>query len=155
MLDRVQLRLRVALRWRQLDAALAEGADPTDDPALALRARRLEELRTRKAVARTLKNLLDAAQEPPSAWHKGDPRPPLQRQAILAARSELLALTERLKQPGDVPPQAVALATQFAWDSASPIYSASPSASVAEVARTIMHLLDEGPRSIGLAAGGY
>src|SRR5215218_2075172 len=70
------LRLCVALKPHELDAALAGGADPDSDPALALRAERLTEPATREALAGTIQNLIDAAEEPPSAWRGGDPRPP-------------------------------------------------------------------------------
>ena len=130
-------RLRVAVRRRQLDAALASGADPAADPALALRARQLRAPRTRSALANTLVNLLGAAEEPPGAWHKGDPRPPLQREAVLAARPELLALIDRLMQPGEMSPRSLARTSQLAWDSASPVYAGNSSEGVAEFARTI------------------
>jgi hypothetical protein len=137
-------RLHVALHRTRLDAALADGVDPAVDPALALRAERLGERRTREAAANTLRNLLDAAEEPPSAWRHGGPRPPLQREAILAAEAELLAVSAALERPGPVPPQAVALATQLAWDPASPVYAADSSVSVADFTEVILQLLDEG-----------
>jgi hypothetical protein len=109
-LHRLSLRLHVALHRPTLDAELARGADPVSDEALALRAERLGEPSTREALADTLQNLLDAAEEPPNTWHQGDPRPPLQRETVLAARGVLLALREALNRPGRVPPRAVALA---------------------------------------------
>jgi hypothetical protein len=134
----------VALSPGQLDAALAAGVDPASDPALTLRADRLREPGTRKALANTLQNLLDAAEEPPSAWRRGDPRPPIRRGAVLAARSDLLALMARLRQPGPAPVRAVALAARLAWDSASPVYAAGSSGSVGDFARTILRLLPAG-----------
>jgi hypothetical protein len=142
-LHRLSLRLHVALHRPTLDAELARGADPVSDEALALRAERLGEPSTREALADTLQNLLDAAEEPPNTWHQGDPRPPLQRETVLAARGVLLALREALNRPGRVPPRAVALATQLAWDSASPVYAAASETSVAEFARTVLQLLNE------------
>src|SRR5204863_1214712 len=81
----IRLRLRVWSRRTRLDAMLAQGHDPGEDPALALRADQLTRPSTRRALARTLWNLLDAAEEPPGAWTRGDPRPPLQRESLLAA----------------------------------------------------------------------
>jgi hypothetical protein len=135
------LRLRVALQPGELDAALAAGVDPASDPALALRADRLADAGTRRALASTLQNLLDAAEEPPTAWRYGDPRPRIRRGAVLAARPHLEALMERLRWPAAVPTRAVALAAQLAWESASPVYTAEADASVAEFADSILELL--------------
>ena len=118
------------LQQAKLDAALAAGADPADDPALALRARQLTAQSTRDAIARTLRNLLDAAEEPPEAPGPPGPRPPLQRDAILAGQAAVLALADRLRHP--VSTQAAALAALLVWDSASPLYTPRPDTSVSE-----------------------
>jgi len=133
-------RIRVALRPNELDSVLAAGVDPADDPALALRAERLAQPATREAIASTLQNLLDAAEEPPSAWHHGDPRPPLRRGAVLTARPILEVLMERLRSPDRLPIRGIALAAQLAWDSSSPVYAASE-ASVSEFADDALELL--------------
>jgi|SRR5215207_1018784 len=134
-------RLRVALHRRRLDAALAGGADPAGDPALTLRAQQLLERKTRRGVANILLNLLDAADEPPGAWRCGDPRPALQRDAVLAARPDLEELAERLTQTDPVAPRAVALAAQLAWDPASPVYARTSATGVADFARATLRLL--------------
>lgn len=125
------LRLRTLTRRASLDAALAEGVDPCSDPLLALRAEQLTSQPTRQAIARTIRNLLDAADEP---WHGS--RPPLQSGDVLAARDELLAVARCLEGPEPMSPQAAALAAQLVWDSASPIYAAGDF-SVWEWARAI------------------
>ena len=128
----LRLRLRV---WRQrprLDAALADGADPADDPALSLRAEQLTQPSTRAAIACTIANILDAAEEPPEAWGRDGPRPPLQRGAVLAARDDLLALATLMRARDDVSPQAAALAARLVWDSASPLYATEAGATVSQ-----------------------
>ena len=127
----IPLRLRTLSRRASLDAALAEGADPSGDPLLALRAQQLTSPSTRQAIARTIRNLLDAADEP---WYGA--RPPLQAQDVLAARAELLAVARRLEGPEPLSPQTVALAAQLVWDCASPVYAAGDF-SVWEWARAI------------------
>ncbi len=119
---------------------MAAGSDPASDPALATRAERLARPATRRAIATTFHNLLDAAEEPPGSWRRGDPRPPLRRRAVLAARPYLLALGERLTDREPIPVRAVALAAQLAWDSASPMYAATRTASVAEFAQGALEL---------------
>jgi hypothetical protein len=127
----IPLRLRTLTRRARLDAALAEGVDPGADPLLALRAEQLTSHAVREAIARTIHNLIDAAEEP---WHGS--RPPLQRDDVLAAREELLAVARRLEGPEPMSPQTVALASQLVWDCASPVYAAGDF-SVWEWARAI------------------
>ena len=141
-LDHLGLRLRVARYRTRLDAALAEGADPADDPALALRAQQLTEPAALRSIASTLDNILDAAEEPPDAWSPGGPSPPLQREAILAARDQMHALADRLRGAGHPSPQAAALAALLVWDSASPIYAdRSEATTVARWASTAIDAL--------------
>ena len=127
-LHRLRLRWRVARQRTRLDRALAGGTDPRDDPALALRARQLTQPSARRAIAQAIRNILDAAEEPPDAWGPGGSRPPLQRAAIHADRDGLLALADRLREP--VPPQAAAMAALLVWDSASPIYAPGAGATI-------------------------
>jgi hypothetical protein len=143
--DGLRLRFTTWRRQTRLDAALAEGDDPGNDPALALRARQLTELSRRHAIARTLRNVIDAAEEPPHAWGHGGPRPPLQRDAILTARNELLSIADRLTEPRDVSPQAAALASMMVWDSASPLYASDTDATVSGWARAVTETIDSCP----------
>ena len=138
----IRLRLRVWRRRSRLDAELAEGLDPGGQPELALRARQLTRTSTRAGLARTLRNLLDAAEEPPHTWPLGDSRPPLRRDAVLAARDDLVEIADRLAFPEDVPPRAAALTAMLIWDSASPVYAAHTDASVAEWAGAVLDALD-------------
>jgi hypothetical protein len=140
---RESLRLRLNV-WRcrpRLDEALAEGADPGTDETLALRARQLVAPTTRSAIARTLGNLLDAADEPVDSWGGYGPRPPLQREQVLAARDGMCALADELTRPSSVSPQAVALAARLVWDSSSPIYARDSEASVARWIDTVLDLI--------------
>jgi hypothetical protein len=134
----IRLRLRVWSERERLDAALAAGVDPNADPALARRAHQLTGPSTRRAMAGTVRKLLDAAEEPPSAWAPEGPRPPVQRASILDARDELLALAERLDEPTDLSPKAAALFGLMAWDSGSPLYAPSPGSTVREWAGAIL-----------------
>lgn len=89
-------------------------------------------------MARTLHNLIDAAEEPTDAWSYGGPRPPLQREALLEGQFELLALADLLRRPNVLPPAALALVALLLWDSASPIYSEHVATTVGEWARAAM-----------------
>jgi hypothetical protein len=140
--EALRLRLRAWRSRTRLDAELADGRDPTGDPVLALRARQLTRMSTRLGLARTLHNLIDAAEEPREAWSFGGPQPPLRRDAVLMAAPELTELADRLSSPGDVPPQAPALAARLVWDSASPVYTRDLRASVIDWADAALDALD-------------
>ncbi|HEY3188170.1 MAG TPA: hypothetical protein VGJ70_11890 [Solirubrobacteraceae bacterium] len=133
------LRLRWKV-WRErarLDAALAAGADPALDRALALRARQLTDPTSRRAMANAISNVLDAADE----WLPASSRPPLQREAIAAARDRLMVVVEQLRQRAVIPAQGAALTSLLVWDSASPLYSPIAEASVLAWAQTVTESL--------------
>jgi hypothetical protein len=140
----VRLRLAVWRRRARLDAALANGEDPVGDAALALRARQLTRLSTRRDIARTIRDIVDAADEPSAARGGEGPRPRLRRDAVFAARRGLVELADRLATVGTVPPQAAALAAALVWDSASPAYSSDADTTVARWVDTAIAALDAG-----------
>lgn len=117
----LMLRARTVARRSHLDAELAAGADPARDPALGLRARQLTGTVTRAAIATTIHHVLEDAERPAPTQLVS--RPPLQREAILAARADLLAIADRLTGPAQVTARAAALAAQLVWDSGSPVYA--------------------------------
>jgi hypothetical protein len=119
----VMLRMRALGKRTHLDAELAAGADPSRDPTLELRARQLTGAPTRGAIATTIHHLVDAADEPAEASGARGPRPPLQRDAILASREGLLAIADRLAGSGPVTARTAALAAQLVWDAGSPVYA--------------------------------
>jgi hypothetical protein len=138
----LRLRFRV---WRQrarLDAAVADGADPARNPATSLRAQQLTQRSTRSAIARTIGNLLDAAEEPPESWGGYGPRPPLQREPLLGVRHELVDLAEQLRGAEVLSPQGVALAARLVWDSASPVYAIDSGTTVAQWVDAIAEALN-------------
>ena len=137
------LRMRVWCQRGRLDAEMADGVAPTHDPALALRADQLLRRSTRAAVARTIRSLVDAAEDRPDTWRRSGTRPPLQRADILDARDTLVELADRLGGLDAIPPQALAVARRLVWDSASPMYAAQPDTSVWEWADTIVALIDD------------
>src|SRR5438477_386155 len=94
-------------------------------------------------IANTIGNVLDAADEPPDTWGRHNSRPPLQRDDIVAARDVLLVLAARLREPGYLPPRAVALAAMLVWDSASSMYAPGTGTSVAEVAEQVLDLMGQ------------
>jgi hypothetical protein len=131
----LMLRARAVGRRSHLDAELAAGADPARDPALGLRAGQLTGAATRAAIATTIHHLLEEAERPPAT--RLGVRPPLQREAILAARADLLAIAERLTGSAPVTPRCAALAAQLVWDAGRPVY-ADTGLSLADCTRAVL-----------------
>lgn len=139
----LRLRLHVAFNRVKLDTALVHGADPSSDAALGLRADQLTALPKRRGITNTIEDILDAADGPPDTWVRAGPRPPLQRDDVLAARHQLRVLAARLRDPGYVPPRALALAAILVWDSASPIYAPGAGTTVSQLADTVLKVMSE------------
>jgi hypothetical protein len=131
------------LRQRELDRYLAEGANPTTDALRALRARQLAGRRHRRALAAGLRGLVAEACDPPLL--RRSPVPPLNREAVHAARDPLLRLARRLVQAENPCPRAVALASYLVCDPDSPAYTAATGASVADLAETALTVIDHQP----------
>lgn len=114
----LRLRVRARLRQRDLDREIAAGASPAGNPLRELRARQLATRAERHAVAAWFVNILDAAVECDT-----DPvaRVTLNHRAVLAARSEIAQLIERLRDDGAVDVRGVALARLLADDPAGPL----------------------------------
>jgi hypothetical protein len=112
------IRVRVMVQREVLDRQLAEGADPTSDHALGLRAAQLCRVRTRRVLARRLRRTVRAAQK------ASGPRwgfLPLARDEILAESDAAIDLVRRLEAPGAVAPMGVALARLLVTDPVSPL----------------------------------
>jgi hypothetical protein len=112
----------VWLRRGSLDRKLAQGADPDANPELALRARQLSSPRFRAGLARSIRNVIDAAEEPargPSA------AVPLERRQILNERERLLQLAEDLESSDRLEPRGLALVERLLTDGNSPVYAPS------------------------------
>jgi len=114
----LRLSLRARLRRRDLDREIAAGASPAGNPLRELRARQLATRAERHTVAASFVNILDAAAECDT-----DPasRVTLDHSAVLAARSEIGWLIERLRDDGAVDARGVALARLLADDPAGPL----------------------------------
>jgi hypothetical protein len=116
---RPRLRDRFAARLRagRLDAALAAGVAPEEDPALALRAQRLTARRERSALAMSVLRSLDDARS-----SGGYLRVPVSRVQVREAEGELSLLAQRLSAPGPVAARGVALVRALLGDGLGPLY---------------------------------
>jgi hypothetical protein len=137
------LRLRAWLRGAELDRLLAEGTNPTTDALRAARARKLTSRRYRRSLAVGLRRLVAEACDP--APLQRSPGPPLNRHAVIDARDSLLTLSRRLAECENPCPRAVALASYLVCDPDSPAYWNPMGATVAELARTALAVIEHEP----------
>jgi hypothetical protein len=117
---------RLLVRWRsfRLDRDLADGALPDATMELALRARTLVGMPTRRGLARSVRHMLAVSTRPPSP---GYPPVPVCRDRVRACSAEFEELIRRLLAPWPVPAQGVAKARLLLTDGGGPLYRrASP-----------------------------
>jgi len=116
-------RLRVQLHRGRLDHQLADGlaADSFEDRAL--RASQLSGLPARRRVARSLRELVKAAERPTGALLSS--AVPVSRRAVVPWREALLGLAERLERPGPINPCGVARMLVLITDGGGPLYDPS------------------------------
>lgn len=115
----VRLRLRVLAHHERLDGLLEQGADPVADPALTLRAFQLTRLSHRARVADSLEGAIASAA---TRRRRSPSAPPLARESVAAARTELLTLARTLRGEPIVAPRGVVLARQLLTDGSGPLY---------------------------------
>lgn len=118
----IPVSLLCTLRAPLLDRELLAGAKPQRDPALERRGARVTSRRRRNRLASGLEGLVRQAESPPRGLTSVAP---IARQDVLAARSQLLDLADRLRSDAPVDPQGVLLIRRFLCDTASPAYTPS------------------------------
>jgi hypothetical protein len=118
----------------ELDRRLADGADPLASPSLARRAAILLKQRTRRRLAGGVEKAVLEAE---------DPRPhspvsaaiPVQRRAVLNARSELLLLAAALRTAPDPQPRGIAAVSVLLSDGAGPLFTEHPAHALGSAVR--------------------
>jgi hypothetical protein len=128
------LKLRVGALWRKqaLTRSLADGADPSSDDRLALRARTLTSARERNAIACGIDNVVAAAEEPHYHWSSSAP---FSGRAVIDSRKELNELAATLRASAAVRPRGVAQAELLLTDYDSPLYTALEGQPLRDAAR--------------------
>jgi hypothetical protein len=131
--DRARIgdRLRARLRARRLDLALARGAPPESNAAVALRARRLIDSSNRRSMADALRRMLrESPQDRRASYAHVHPC----RARVLAASEQLDELADALSRPGPVAVHGVAEAMLLLSDGTGPLYNPSSCASLGALA---------------------
>jgi hypothetical protein len=124
------LRLRVFVRRRRLDREIVAG-DAGEAPELALRARQLTRPHRQRAVARSLRRIVEHVE----AVGRGPDRSaiPIDREAVRRGYQAILGLADRLDRAGEVSPRGMVLITDLLTDGAtSPLYGAGGGRALAE-----------------------
>ncbi|MGH2927346.1 MAG: hypothetical protein ACRDL8_04005 [Solirubrobacteraceae bacterium] len=112
-------RVLARLRAWSLDTQLAGGACPDSSAALSLRAHQLIGFTARRRLTREIAGVLrDACREP----YMGGWEVPICRGQVLAARSDLCELADRLLTPGAVDARGVAQVQMLLRDGGGPVY---------------------------------
>jgi hypothetical protein len=111
-------RLAARLRSRALDRALIGGADPSATPRLAARAASLTSTSMRRHIAGGLESLAVTERTAHTRW-----RLLPSRRAAAANALELHALAARLRGPGPVYAQGIAMLSRLLTDGTGPAYT--------------------------------
>ncbi len=138
--QRTGLSLRVRLRRARLDRDLAHARAGERSECQQLRAAQLTSEATRRDTARSLREVVAAAENPRQEWLASTAL--LNRDAVLPWRDELTELAGRLEQTGPIGPCAVARARVLASDGMGPLYNPASERSMAQAISWITEALD-------------
>jgi hypothetical protein len=147
-LRRVALRLRVRLWRRRIDADLADGRLHGGENH-ALRAAQLATEASPRNLARSLREVVDAAENPRTEMLGSTAL--IDRHAVLGWLGGLLGLAERLERSGPICPCGVARGVTLISDGMGPLYNPASERSLGEVIWSIADGLDStlAPRICG------
>lgn len=106
----------------RLDRQIAAGRLVGGSSAAALRCRQLSSAQERHAIAASLANILDAAEE---CQAEGSSRLMVEQAAVIDARDAIVLLIARLRGGETLEPRGLALARVLARDRRSPMFSPS------------------------------
>jgi hypothetical protein len=138
------LRMRVWAGALGLDCRLAEGVSPANSPELALRARQLVDVRSRRALSGALITAIQAAWRPRGPWVAATP---IAAPGVRTATARLESLARELVTIGDPPVRGVALVSFLVCDPVSPLYNRQSPVTVAEIADRARSALRPGWRA--------
>lgn len=126
--------IRTRLRRSQLDAALAQRADPWSAPELMVRASQLGSLSERRKLAAGLLTLVALA----AHQRRASPFLTVRHRVVLEQREAFAALADRVFQPAPVDIAVVAQLALLLSDSSSPVYAGGRDpGSLAEVLQSV------------------
>ena len=139
----VPLRIRTAAQRSELTRALAQGADPTARPELALRAAQLTSQRNRKILARTLRRTVAEARRPAMTRSRVVI---IRRGAVLDAEDAITAMLERLSSSEPVGAKGMAMVERIITNAdQSPLYNPSATGALRRLIGVATAAMEPGP----------
>ncbi len=139
-LPRTGLTLRVRVRRARLDRDLAGAREGERSEEHALRAAQLTSGVTCRDTARSLREVVAAADDPRAEWFGSTAL--LNRDVVAVWRDALMGLAERLEQPGPIGSCGVARARVLASDGMGPLYNPASERSMGEAIAWVAEGLD-------------
>ena len=140
---RAGLSLRVRLWRRRIDRQLADADRRAHSEEHALRAEQRASEVNRRRVARSLREVVVAAENPRAEWLGSTAL--LDRDVAVAGRDGLMALAERLEQTEPLGPCGIARARVLASDGLGPLHNPASERSLGEAISWVADGLDMGP----------
>jgi hypothetical protein len=140
---RACVRLRVRLRRGRIDRDLAEARVRDRSEEHTLRAAQLASEVIRRDVARLLREVIAAAENPRAEWLRSTAL--LNRDVVVPWLEGLMGLVERLEQSGPTGPCGVARALVLISDGMGPLYNPTSERSMLEAIWWIADGLDMSP----------
>jgi hypothetical protein len=137
------VRLRVRLRRGRIDRDLAEARVRERSAEYTLRAAQLASEVTRRNAARSLREVVAAAENPPAELLGSTAL--LNSHIVVPWREGLMGLVERLEQSDPIGPCGVARALVLASDGMGPLYNPASERSIGEAIWWIADGLDPSP----------
>jgi hypothetical protein len=145
-----RLRLRVAANRDALTQNLAEGADPSSSPELALRASQLTSDRRRREMVRTWRRMISEARRPSATRLLVSI---VNRRAVFDAEDAIQVMIARLSSPDPVAVKGMAMAERIVTDGlTSPLYSRAEPGALRRVVLVATAELDTEPFELPIAA---
>jgi hypothetical protein len=147
------LSMRVLLRRSAFDARLALGEDPQHTPELALRARQICELSTRRDLGRAILAIVDRAEARESSLTSAVP---VSRDAVAYAGPALRQLAIALQSPEPVRAHGVAQVLVLLRDAGGPLHAPTdrPSTLYFAVRQALLAMRPSGPCTVELVERG-
>jgi hypothetical protein len=125
------VRARVGIHRGELTRALAEGADPSSRPELAVRAARLTGKRSRRTLARTLRRTIAEAHQPAMTRARVVI---IRRGEVLNAQPAINAMIKRLESSEPVRPEGMAMTERLLTNADhSPLYNPAGSGTLRQL----------------------
>jgi hypothetical protein len=149
----LMLRARVWIKSLELDAALADGADPAQSEELALRAEQLATRKKRDELASGVNRLIAITDRQHRATAP-PPHPFSGSREVQDYHSLLLDLELRLRAYRPVAPRGIALISLMLDDGHGPLSAESSPATLERAVRAALSALDDGTDARGDAQPG-